>query len=87
MAVASEGGPLVFIIAGEPSGDVLGAKLMSALRRATGGKVRFAGIGGDRMTAEGLQSLFPLQDRSCRRSCAVSTTRSRRSVRPVRTCW
>lgn len=62
MAVASEGGPLVFIIAGEPSGDVLGAKLMSALRRATGGKVRFAGIGGDRMTAEGLQSLFPLQD-------------------------
>jgi lipid-A-disaccharide synthase len=56
------GGPLVFIIAGEPSGDALGAKLMRALRQATGGTVRFAGVGGDRMAAEGLTSLFPLHD-------------------------
>jgi lipid-A-disaccharide synthase len=62
MAPPPEGGPLIFIIAGEPSGDVLGAKLMSALRRATGGWVRFAGVGGDRMSAEGLRSLFPLHD-------------------------
>jgi lipid-A-disaccharide synthase len=62
MAASPEGGPLVFIIAGEPSGDALGAKLMSALKRATGANVRFAGVGGDRMSAEGLHSLFPLHD-------------------------
>ncbi|HEX2116780.1 MAG TPA: lipid-A-disaccharide synthase [Alphaproteobacteria bacterium] len=62
MAASSGGGPLIFIIAGEPSGDALGAKLMRALRQATGGAVRFAGVGGDRMTAEGLTSLFPLHD-------------------------
>jgi len=55
-------GDLVFLIAGEPSGDALGARLMAALKRATGGRVRFAGVGGERMTAEGLVSLFPLTD-------------------------
>lgn len=55
-------GPLVFLAACEPSGDVLGARLMAALRRRTGGKVRFAGIGGSRMAAEGLASLFPVDD-------------------------
>ena len=63
MASGTEGaGPLVFIIAGEPSGDALGAKLMHALKDATGGAVRFAGVGGDRMATEGLHSLFPLHD-------------------------
>lgn len=52
-------GPLLFLIAGEPSGDVLGARLMAALKRLTGGRVRFAGIGGERMEAEGLVSLVP----------------------------
>lgn len=52
----------VFLVAGEPSGDALGAKLMSALKRATGGQVEFVGVGGERMTAEGLSSLFPLTD-------------------------
>lgn len=55
-------GDLIFLIAGEPSGDVLGAKLMAALQRATGGRVRFAGVGGERMAAAGLASLFPLTD-------------------------
>jgi len=55
-------GDLVFLIAGEPSGDALGAKLMAALQRATGGRVRFAGVGGERMAAAGLTSLFPLTD-------------------------
>ncbi len=59
---SGEDAPLIFLIAGEPSGDVLGAKLMKALKTATGGCVRFAGVGGQRMTAEGLTSLFPLQD-------------------------
>lgn len=62
MAPSSQRGPLVFIIAGEPSGDALGAKLMAALKRATAGKVGFAGVGGDRMSGEGLRSLFPLHD-------------------------
>lgn len=55
-------GDLVFLIAGEPSGDVLGARLMAALKRATDGQIRFAGVGGERMAAEGLTSLFPLTD-------------------------
>ncbi|MGH6953416.1 MAG: lipid-A-disaccharide synthase [Alphaproteobacteria bacterium] len=55
-------GPLVFLIAGEASGDAIGARLMAALRRSSGGAVRFAGIGGERMAREGLDSLFPMSD-------------------------
>jgi lipid-A-disaccharide synthase len=54
--------PLIFLVAGEPSGDVLGARLMAGLKEATGGRVRFAGIGGERMIAEGLDSLFPMDE-------------------------
>jgi lipid-A-disaccharide synthase len=57
-------GPSVFLVAAEPSGDNLGAKLMAALRRATGGDVRFSGIGGERMAGEGLETLFPIADLS-----------------------
>lgn len=52
----------IFLIAGEPSGDLLGARLMAALRRQTGGVVRFSGIGGERMVAEGLTPLFPMSE-------------------------
>lgn len=51
--------PLFFMIAGEASGDLLGARLMAALKKFTGGHVRFAGIGGPRMQAEGIDLLFP----------------------------
>jgi lipid-A-disaccharide synthase len=54
----------VFLVAGEPSGDNLGAKLMAALKRATRGAVEFSGVGGERMAGEGLASLFPLSDLS-----------------------
>lgn len=54
--------PLIFIVAGEPSGDALAARLMAALKSETSGRVRFAGIGGERMEAEGLQSLFPMRE-------------------------
>jgi lipid-A-disaccharide synthase len=54
-------GLTVFIIAGEPSGDALGAGLMAALKRRAGG-ARFAGIGGPAMEAQGLASLLPLSD-------------------------
>ena len=56
--------PRIVLVAGEPSGDVLGARLMTALRRATGGKVRLEGIGGEQMSAEGLASRFPMQELS-----------------------
>lgn len=58
----SASGPLVYLIAGEPSGDQLGALLMQALRDQTGGAVRFVGIGGPRMIAAGMESLFPMSD-------------------------
>jgi lipid-A-disaccharide synthase len=59
-----ERGPLIFLVAGEPSGDLLGARLMAALKRQSGGPIRFAGVGGERMIAEGLDTLFPLSDLS-----------------------
>jgi len=55
-------GPLVYLIAGEPSGDLLAGRLMAALRDFTEGSVRFAGIGGESMRDEGLESLFPQAD-------------------------
>ncbi|HEX9461942.1 MAG TPA: lipid-A-disaccharide synthase [Alphaproteobacteria bacterium] len=55
-------GDAIFLIAGEPSGDALGAKLIAALKRAGGGRFQFLGVGGERMAAEGLTSLFPLTD-------------------------
>lgn len=56
--------PLIFMVAGEPSGDLLGARLMAALRRRMEGRVRFAGIGGEAMRTEGLESLFPIAELS-----------------------
>ena len=52
---------MIYLIAGEASGDVLGARLIAALR-ARRPELRFAGIGGERMQAEGLDSLFPLHE-------------------------
>ncbi len=54
--------PFLFVIAGEPSGDALGAALIRGLRARTGGRLRVAGIGGERMAAEGVASLVPLRD-------------------------
>jgi len=56
--------PLIFVIAGEPSGDVLGGRVMAALKELTGGNIRFAGIGGESMRDQGLQSLFPMEELS-----------------------
>ncbi len=54
--------PLVYMVAGEPSGDALGAPLMAALTGAAGGDVAYAGIGGPLMEKEGLKSLFPMPE-------------------------
>ena len=59
-----EAGPLVFLVAGEASGDNLGARLMAALKARTGNRIRFAGVGGAAMAQEGLVSLFPMGDLS-----------------------
>ncbi|MDD3288794.1 MAG: lipid-A-disaccharide synthase [Alphaproteobacteria bacterium] len=50
--------PLFFIVAGEASGDLLGARLMRALRKKTNGSARFIGIGAERMQDEGLELFF-----------------------------
>lgn len=52
----------VFLLAGETSGDVLGAGLMRALARRHGGVVSFRGVGGPRMTEAGLASLYPAHE-------------------------
>lgn len=49
----------IFIIAGEVSGDILGARIMSEMPYA-----EFYGIGGENMTAAGLRSLFDMSDLS-----------------------
>ena len=56
--------PKVFLIAGEPSGDVLGARLMAALRGLTGGNIEVCGVGGEMMREQGLESLFPMEELS-----------------------
>lgn len=52
----------IFLIAGEESGDQLGAGLMAELSRRLGGNVEFLGVGGQRMARCGLESLFPMSD-------------------------
>ena len=56
--------PLIFLAAGEASGDLLGGRLMAALKKLTDGQVEFAGVGGPQMEREGLQSLFPMRELS-----------------------
>jgi lipid-A-disaccharide synthase len=51
----------VMLVAAEASGDVLGAGLARALRRRLGeANVRFVGVGGAAMAAEGVQSPFDI---------------------------
>lgn len=47
----------IFIIAGEVSGDVLGARIMREMPSAT-----FVGIGGENMRCAGLKPIFPMSD-------------------------
>lgn len=53
--------PLIYLVAGEASGDVLGGRLIAALRGLRS-DLMFAGIGGPHMAAQGLISLFPMQE-------------------------
>ncbi len=52
---------LIYIVAGEQSGDALGAKLIQALQAARP-DLEFAGVGGPQMEAAGFASLFPIAE-------------------------
>ena len=53
----------IFLLAGEPSGDMLGARLIGALR-ARAPDLEIGGVGGPRMMEEGLVPLFPMDELS-----------------------
>jgi lipid-A-disaccharide synthase len=55
-------GKKIFLIAGEPSGDSLGAALIRGLRAESTQPLEFVGIGGPLMAAEGLDSLLPMDE-------------------------
>jgi len=50
----------IALVAGETSGDLLGADLMQALKQHQP-NIRFSGVGGVKMQAAGLTSAFPLE--------------------------
>ncbi|EHD14671.1 lipid-A-disaccharide synthase [Commensalibacter intestini A911] len=51
----------IWLLAGETSGDELGAKLIKALRHFNP-SLKFCGVGGPKMQEQGLELLFPMQD-------------------------
>ena len=55
-------GMSIFLIAGEESGDRLGAALMATIEDLASCPVTFSGIGGSAMAERGLHSLFPLDE-------------------------
>ena len=52
----------IWLVAGEDSGDQLGAKLMRGLRELSDRPIRFGGVGGEAMAEQGFRSLFPIDD-------------------------
>jgi lipid-A-disaccharide synthase len=62
MSTLSGRPPRLFLVAGEHSGDALGARLMAALAGLRPGGVTFEGVGGPKMAAAGLTSIFPMSE-------------------------
>lgn len=54
----------IALLAGEMSGDILGGRLMAALKTLHAGEIHFTGVGGEHMAAQGLESIFPMRDLS-----------------------
>ena len=52
------------MVAGEASGDELGARLITALKQRHIGPLAFSGVGGAQMAAVGMDSLYPISDLS-----------------------
>ena len=52
-----------FIVAGEPSGDLHGAKLIAAMKKRSP-DIRLVGLGGDKMYKEGLEILYHIDQLS-----------------------
>lgn len=52
------------VVAGEVSGDLLGADLVRALKTQYPGQVELFGVGGEQLTTEGLNSLFDYSELS-----------------------
>jgi lipid-A-disaccharide synthase len=52
----------IWLVAGEDSGDQLGAKLMRGLVELSERPIRFGGVGGEAMAEQGFRSLFPIDD-------------------------
>src|SRR5262245_46115365 len=52
----------LFLIAGEHSGDALGARLIEALRTKSARPLELQGVGGEAMKEQGCPSLFPLSE-------------------------
>src|SRR3984885_11774360 len=59
----SNASPLtIMLVCGEPSGDQIGAELMAGLKSLAGENLHLVGVGGTAMEAQGLKSLFSLDD-------------------------
>jgi lipid-A-disaccharide synthase len=54
----------IYVVAGEESGDALGAALARALETPGGGAVKLSGVGGRAMAAAGIASPFPIDELS-----------------------
>ncbi|MBU4087327.1 MAG: lipid-A-disaccharide synthase, partial [Alphaproteobacteria bacterium] len=54
----------IAVIAGEVSGDLLGADLIAALKDRHGGPIELIGVGGDALERQGLQPLFDFSELS-----------------------
>ncbi|MEQ9641780.1 MAG: lipid-A-disaccharide synthase [Alphaproteobacteria bacterium] len=52
----------LMVVAGEASGDALGAALIAALQEQAGDRMRLSGVGGPLMAARGHESLFPMTE-------------------------
>src|SRR4029079_9224000 len=54
----------IAVIAGEVSGDLLGADLIAGLRKIYSGPIALVGVGGDGLQGQGLKSLFDFSELS-----------------------
>jgi lipid-A-disaccharide synthase len=65
MNSASQPRPLsIYLVAGEESGDLLGAALARALAAGASGGLKLSGVGGRAMAAAGIVSPFPIDELS-----------------------